>query len=637
MDMGKFDDTLTVYTTNKGIILANNLIPSIFRNLKIKTPAYLGTNIIPKSDIRDKICVALLDNISLGTFDFKATQLLKSFHGGTWLYTYYDLLNSGKIAKFDPNVIQSLQGKAMRSQSGVVVNTISLSPFPYGKANGDGDSGLNAFSCKFDCSFCPNQPGVPRSYLSMEPAVMRGIAHQFHPVSQTFSRLSTLFFMGHPIDKIEIRFLGGTWNSYSLMYRKWIIWQTYRAHNNFYNHDFVLDLSEFDPKLYVHQELDRLIADEQSINQSSDCRIIGLTIETRPDCINRQELIWLRQFGCTRVEMGIQHTNDDVLRINNRGHLVRHSKYAIKLLKDHGFKIVIHLMPQLPGSNPAMDRDMLLEVIRDENLQADEWKLYNCEVVPYTKIEKWYKDGTYVPYSEPKLMDVYRATLPHVPEYVRIDRLKRDIPSGYNIAGIKQGDYRNRVFDDLDGACFEIRNREIKGGTITSWQLSHITYKSSGATEYFIMVKNQDNMLCGFCRLRLPNKTQTLQIKTLEQLRLDGGVALIRELHVYGKMSPVNTHSSNSQHRGFGQMLVKAAEKIAQSHNYQHMAIIAGVGTRLYYQNKLGYSLVNTYMVKRLSYSKSYYFNVAKSSKYTKPLAITVAILIGYWMYRRNS
>ncbi len=602
--MGQFDETLTHYTTSKGVTMVDNLTASPFTNVQIKTPAYIPASVIAPPEIREIIANVLLTNIAQNRYTFKTTQQLKSFRGSYWLYTYYSLLDSGQISQLDGRVVLALQAKATRSGSGIINNTICLSPYPYGREAGDGDFQLNAFSCKYNCSFCPNQPGVPRSYLASETAVLRGITFQYHPVFQTFSRLATLFYMGHPIDKVEVRFIGGTWNSYNPLYRKWVIWKTFEAHNNFFSrtYEFAADRSEFILDRFTHEQLDELIAREQKINESADCRIIGLTIETRPDCINRPELKMLRQFGCTRVEMGLQHTNDDVLRINNRGHLVSHSKRAIKLLKDHGFKILIHLMPQLPGSNPEMDIKMLMDVINEEDLQADEWKLYNCEVLPYTQIQKWYEDGTYKPYSEEELRRVYMETLPHMPEYVRIDRVKRDFPSGYTLAGISDGGFRNKVFDDLAGSCYEIRNREIKDGIVTSWNISQINYASSGGQEYFLMIKNQDNLLCGFCRLRLPNRGQRLMLKELEQLRLDGGVALIRELHVYGKLSPVNSPATNSQHRGFGQTLVRTAENIANAAGYKHMAIIAGIGTRLYYHNKLGYNQVGgTYMIKTIA------------------------------------
>jgi ELP3 family radical SAM enzyme/protein acetyltransferase len=604
--VGQFDDDLARYTTAKGVSLQNNLVPNQFRHLSergVAVPGYHPNSTAPPRDALEVVSEKMLEEISKGTHSFKDTPRFKTFRGSYWLYAYYALLDSGRIPAPDPAVVRALQGKAIRSQSGVVVNTITLSPYPYGRDRGDGSS-LNSFSCKFDCSFCPNQPGVPRSYLAEEPAVMRGIAFKYNPVAQTFNRLSTLFYMGHQIDKVEVKFIGGTWNSFSLLYRKWVVWQTYHAHNIFYDppsQDQDQLTSEFDPDQFTGERLDGLIREAQEINSRSRCRVIGLTVETRPDCLDREELVWLRRFGCTRLEMGLQHTDDDVLRYNRRGHLLSHSMRAIKLAKDHGFKIVIHLMPQLPGSNPERDREMITRVITDPDLQADEWKLYNTEVTPYTQIYQWYLDGSYRPYSDQELKEVYLSTLPRVPEYIRIDRLKRDIPATYTVAGVRDGGFRNRVFEELNGSCIEMRNREIKDGTVTSWRLEELEYRSSRATDIFLTVKNQDDRLCGFCRLRLPDPGERLLLPELEQLRLSGGVALIRELHVYGNMTPVSSSASNSQHRGFGQSLVRRAEQIARNRGYRQMAIIAGIGTRPYYRDKLGYRLAETYMTKQLT------------------------------------
>jgi histone acetyltransferase (RNA polymerase elongator complex component) len=102
--------------------------------------------------------------------------------------------------------------KKVRSESGVLVVTVLSSPFPE-VAEEDGKQTKQAFSCAFDCFYCPNQPGQPRSYLRDEPAVLRANQNGFDAVLQFTDRAATLFENGHGMDKIEILILGGTWSS----------------------------------------------------------------------------------------------------------------------------------------------------------------------------------------------------------------------------------------------------------------------------------------------------------------------------------------------------------------------------------------------------------------------------------------
>jgi elongator complex protein 3 len=82
-------------------------------------------------------------------------------------------------------------------------------------------------------------------------------------------------------------------------------------------------------------------------NETSKARVIGIAIETRPDLINLEEIKRLRSYGVTRVEIGYQTTIDEINEKNKRGHGNKESKEATKMLKDAGFKVVAHMMPNL--------------------------------------------------------------------------------------------------------------------------------------------------------------------------------------------------------------------------------------------------------------------------------------------------
>ncbi|KAH7646990.1 ELP3 like acetyltransferase involved in transcription [Cryptosporidium bovis] len=402
---------------------------------------------------------------------------------------YQDFIETGENEKINNIEKSLLSKKAVRSQSGVVVITILTSP--------------GEFSCKHDCHYCPNEPGQPRSYLSTEPAVLRANQNSFDPINQFRDRSITLKNNGHIIDKIEILILGGTWSGYPKEYKNNFIRDVYYAANTFTNRNLVSDKNDYidREKLSLHEEIE--------LNQSAECRIIGLTLETRPDYITIDEIIHLRQLGCTRVQLGIQHTDHFVLKLINRGCYMRQIVRSIRLLKDTGYKVDIHLMPDLPnpydhsngiGSNfskaelEILDKKtmflrelqkqigfdnaqtlgvvndylMLSDVLGDPKLQCDQWKLYPCEVVPFSRIEEWYEKKLYIPYAElfpDTLCYLLLSCKLGLHPWIRINRVIRDIPNQSIIAGNSCTNLRQTIHDKmrlLNLYCRCLRCREIK-------------------------------------------------------------------------------------------------------------------------------------------------------------------------------
>eukprot|EP01063_Lacrimia_lanifica_P015557 TRINITY_DN2226_c2_g1_i1.p1 TRINITY_DN2226_c2_g1~~TRINITY_DN2226_c2_g1_i1.p1 ORF type:complete len:690 (+),score=262.57 TRINITY_DN2226_c2_g1_i1:54-2123(+) len=526
----------------------------------------------------------------------KYKQCPKKFH---LLYAYKRLKAAG-VVPADDNLSQVLVSKSAKSQSGVLVITVLTSPTPAvpgGKPQN--------FSCKWDCHYCPDQPGQPRSYLRDEPAVRRANQNQFDPVLQFVDRAFVLHMNGHPCDKVELLVLGGTWHSYPLEYQEAFVRDLYYAANTFMR----------------PQRARKSLAEEQKENESASCKLIGLTLETRPDCINAAELRRLRKYGCTRVQLGMQHTDDGVLRHVNRGHDIGAGAEALRLLKDSCFKVDIHLMPNLPGSNVALDEAMFDKVLYDEDLQADQWKIYPCEVVPFTRIEKWFREKSYVPYAEEALIDLICKVKAKVHPWIRLNRIVRDIPSQY-IAGSSTTNLREEILQRMGRAgtrCRCIRCREI--GDIGGWQvgaekhgggrragnrdgniaertkklsrqatLKVRHYKGNRGDEYFISYEAPGEILCGFCRLRCSPR-EYFPEGLFPEL---GNAALVRELHVYGQLIATGDKEkekdSDSQHVGFGTMMMAEAEHIARQHGHASVAVIAGIGTRNYYR-KLGYEV----------------------------------------------
>jgi len=486
-----------------------------------------------------------------------------------------------------------------RSRSGVVVVAIQSEPEQ---------------SCPADCHYCSNETiangakiDMPRSYTSESPSSLRAIRNGFDALKQVIDRMSSLYYQGHDISKVEIMILGGTWSNYPEEYKQLFIRDIFHAINN-----FIMDA----PKTAKYTEQKRLsLKEEQKINETSKLRVVGLTIETRPDWINLEEIVSLRNLGVTRVQIGIQHTNNKILKKVNRGHTIEDSMAAIKLLKYNGFKIVAHFMPDLYGSSPGDDIEMFRELLYNSAIKPDEIKIYPCMVVPYSVLHRLYKQGRFIPYFEQeggpqKLMDVILYFLERCPEYTRIDRVIRDIPLTQTDGGVDRPNMRqdlDKIMAERGTKCNDIRMREVKDTTtkLTDLRLDIQKYDSSDGQEYYIQWISGKNTLHGHIRLRFNYYKEDLAFPVLQQC------AIIRELHVYGKVVDIKDNSKTSaQHRGLGMKLMKKAEELSMVAGYKKIVVISGIGTREYYKNKCGYHLDKTggdYMLKDLTFDSYIY------------------------------
>tara|TARA_B000000437_G_scaffold192499_1_gene151517 strand:+ start:8097 stop:9842 length:1746 start_codon:yes stop_codon:yes gene_type:complete len=491
------------------------------------------------------------------------------------------------------NVKNLIIKKKQKSDSGVLVITVLTSAHPE-YIDKDGNYQIGKFSCKHDCAYCPNEKAhegnnwvdQPRSYLFSEPAVLRANENNFDAIKQINARLSTLVEMGHSADKLEIIVLGGTWSEYPEEYQEKFITEIYYAANVFLN---------------IHKREMLSLEEEIYINENeSNIHIIGLTLETRPDTITLEEIKKFRKYNCTRIQLGVQHTHNDVLKKINRGHNIECVYDAIKLLKENCYKVDIHLMPNLPGSSYIKDKEMLEASLYDERLQVDQYKIYPTAIVPWTKIKKWYEDGSYIPYSDLELYELIKDFKQKVQKWKRLNRIIRDIPSSYISGGYdkKYVNMRQLLQNDMkknNWKCNCIRCREIGSNKVdvNDIELKIIKYDASGGMEYFISYETS-KYLIGFLRLRINGK----DANTLDILK---DCALIRELHVYSNLNSVGYNIDQSmQHKGFGKKLIKEAEEIAINNKVYKMAIISGTGVRNYYK-KQGYELKDTYMIKYLN------------------------------------
>ena len=357
---------------------------------------------------------------------------------------------------------------------------------------------------------------------------------------------------------------------------------------------------------------DKLSLEEEiHINKTANCRIIGICIETRPDSIlenDEDNIPWLKtllKWGVTRIQLGLQHIDNFILKKINRGHSLETCIKAIEYCKNNCFKIDLHIMPDLPCSSPEKDKQMFDYIYNTSFIQPDQMKVYPCAIVPWTKIEKWYKDGTYVPYGNNKqlIQDVLSYAMKECPPWIRLPRVVRDIPHEYIEGGLKCGNMRQVIHDTKDFQSNDIRYREIGRHpeyTIHDSKIFVRKYNASGGIEYFISMESYDNKaIFGFIRLRIPIHYHENDIIYKDTLFNKG---LIRELHVYGSLQRVQNHTNKnafkSQHLGIGSKLLRKAEDIAfYNHMCSGMAVISGIGVRGYYE-KFDYKLENNYMIK---------------------------------------
>lgn len=540
----------------------------------------------------------------------KTTRRFKSAINKSDLYNFCIENYSSGIE----NIKKFCVKRSSRSHSGVCVISTIMAPEWY-----HSDGSRRKFTCKYDCSFCPNDPTQARSYPRSEPVPMRGTQNEFDVVRQAHSRMCTLERNHHTVDKLEWLVLGGTWSSFPKKYREFYHCSIIFAANlwaeginvceiqrelgyklNVYFHDGSVINDDRPPsdewRKYVREM--KSIEEEIEINRNNGkCRVIGITIETRPDEIKKSELEFMRKLAVTRIQMGFQHTNNEVLKKNKRGCSIERCKKGLRLALINGFKVDGHWMPDLPGSNLEMDREMLTLALTDENLRCDQVKIYPCQVLEFTAMKKWYDSGDYTPYGESnfeglKELIIYAKSI--MPPWVRTNRIVRDFPKNIIKGGLTVthlNDVVLRTMKERGIVCSCIRCREVKRAVVNhdKAELCVDEYKSCGGKEFFISFKIE-NVLLGFCRLRLNGV-----VSEKEQLDILKDCALIRELHVYGCTT---NKGVNVQHRGYGSRLIEKAESIAIENGYGKIAVISGAGVQNYYSSK-GFE-DGLFMVKKL-------------------------------------
>ena len=474
----------------------------------------------------------------------------------------YQRLCDDEWLEFDPEVRVLLQTKPVRSQAGVTVVTVLTKPYP----------------CPGECVFCPTDARMPKSYLHDEPGAQRAERYAFDPYDQTAGRIQALEQIGHPVDKIELLILGGTWSSYRRDYQEWFVKRCFDAMNGVESATLV---------------------EAQELNARGQRRNVGLVVETRQDHITPEELRWFRYLGVTKVQVGIQSLDDRILALNKRGHDVRATRDAFRLLRLAGYKIHGHWMPNLLGATPESDVVDYGRLWSDPAIQPDELKIYPTMLLPNAELHEYWQRGEYKPYTEEQVIEVLVQCKAQTPRTVRLTRIIRDIPTtnvveGFTKANLRQIAQREMKKRGLQCQCIRCREVRRQKLTIDDLRLTIESYETDATTEHFLSFVTEEERIAGFLRLSLPNADVELPIPEL------AGQAMIREVHVYGPALPIGDDSDGeAQHIGLGTRLVAKAKEMVRAAGYGRIAVISAIGTRNYYR-KLGFERDGLYMTAEL-------------------------------------
>lgn len=497
-----------------------------------------------------------------------------------------------------------VQRRPVRTRSGVTPLTVLTKPFP----------------CPGQCIFCPNDVRMPKSYLSDEPGAQRAANNGFDPYRQTWNRLAAFDATGHPVDKVELIVLGGTWSFHPEPYQVWFVARCLEAMNDFgagvdgrdaceaRTPDFetigeevrgdAFDRNPYNARVSAFLKAEQggvLLRDDetadwsaleaaQRANEDAGARCVGLVLETRPDHVDEAEVLRLRRLGATKVQLGVQSLDDAVLAANRRGHGVTETRRAIALLRRAGFKLHVHWMANLLGATPASDRADFPKLFADPAFRPDELKLYPCSLIESAELMGPWRRGEWRPYDDGELLGVVADALPRVPRWCRVTRVIRDISSDDIVAGNKRTNFRQIAEAEIarrGEALVEIRAREIRGDAFDpeTLRLVETRYATSVGEELFLELVTPEDRIVGFLRLALPEAESFV-----EEL---GRSALVRELHVYGSSVRLGAGPGGAaQHRGLGARLLDRAAERAREAGHPALAVISALGTRAYYRRQ---------------------------------------------------
>ncbi|HEV2166562.1 MAG TPA: tRNA uridine(34) 5-carboxymethylaminomethyl modification radical SAM/GNAT enzyme Elp3 [Thermoplasmata archaeon] len=459
----------------------------------------------------------------------------------------------------------SVRRKPTRTLSGVAVVAVMTAPSacPHGR-----------------CTYCPGgvEFGTPQSYTGEEPSALRGAQFGWDARTITEHRLSVLDTIGHPTSKVEVILMGGTFPARPKAYRDAVV----RG---------VLDGLNGTPSASL--------SDAASANERSAHRLVGLTVETRPDWCDGRILPDLLDAGVTRVEIGVECLTEEVLERVHRAHGVGDVARATREARDRGLKVAYHLMLGLPGMDPSRDLQDARRIFSDPQFRPDMLKIYPTLVIPGTGLHEEWKAGRYAPYDTATAATLLAHIKRELPPWVRVQRIQRDIPARLIASGVRTSNLRqvaHRKLAEMGGRCRCLRCREAgrrASPPAERFVLGSIRYPAGDGVEEFLSFEDpESDTVAGFLRLRFPSEATS------------GGLEapVIRELKVLGAEVDIGRRPGSPsayQHHGFGRALVDRAEESARASGHARLYVLSAIGTREYYR-KLGFERAGPHMAKPL-------------------------------------
>ncbi|MFZ1022940.1 MAG: elongator complex protein 3 [Thermoplasmata archaeon] len=474
---------------------------------------------------------------------------------------WIEQLEAGERARYD----SVIRRKPSRTLSGVAIVAVMTAPArcPHGR-----------------CTYCPGgvDNNSPQSYTGEEPSALRGAQFQFDSRVITEHRIQTLEAIGHPTSKVEVIVMGGTFPARPRSYQSTVFQGVFDGLNG--------------------ARASSLLEAQQS-NETARHRCVSLTVETRPDWCDGRILPFLLDAGVTRVEIGVECLQPDVLAAVNRAHGVHDVAIATREARDRGLKVCYHLMLGLPGMDPGKDRADFDRLFQDSDFRPDMIKIYPTLVLPGTPLFEDWKAGRYTPYDLETAASVLADVKRSLPPWVRIQRIQRDIPARLIAAGVRTSNIRQvalRLLAQRGEHCRCLRCREVGRGAsppADSFALTETWYAASEGRELFLAWEEPvSDTIAGFLRLRFPSD------------KTDGGLTapVVRELKVLGAEVAVGADAGGPteyQHRGFGRLLMERAIEHSRTQGFDRIHVLSAVGTRPYYR-KLGFGADGPHMTKPL-------------------------------------
>ncbi len=459
----------------------------------------------------------------------------------------------------------AVRRKPTRTLSGVAVVAVMTAPAvcPHGR-----------------CTYCPGgvEMNAPQSYTGEEPSALRGAQFGYDARAITAHRLEALETIGHPTSKVEVIVMGGTFPSRPPAYQRAVLKGIFDGLNG---------------------EVSLGLAEAQRTNESARRRCVSLTVETRPDWCDGRVLPALLDGGVTRVEIGVECLDEEVLDRVGRAHGVEDVARATREARDRGLKLCYHLMLGLPGMDPQRDLRDLTRIWDDPAFRPDMVKLYPTLVLPGTELYEAWHQGRYEPYDADTAAELLAEIKARLPPWVRVQRIQRDIPARLIAAGVRESNLRQhaqRLLADSGRRCRCLRCREV-GRSATpaasDLELQELRYEAAGGQERFYSFEDPaTDTVAAFLRLRIPSDAT------------EGGLdaPVIRELKVLGAEVPVGGAAVGAaayQHRGLGRALLDRAEAEVAALGHAKLFVTSAVGTRSYYRRR-GYDEAGPHLVKPL-------------------------------------